>query len=1098
MDVPAWLQSLGLGQYEPVFRDAAITADVLPALTEEHLRELGLPLGHRLKLLRAIAAIGDPAATAPIARGAIADATAAEGERREVAVLFADVAGYTELSNSLDAEEVHSLLNHFFSCIDRIVFGHGGHVDKHMGDCVMAVFGAPVAHGNDAARALGAALAIREAMRDVSKAVARQVDVHIGVAGGQVLAGALGSDRHSEITVTGDTVNLASRLTAAAGKGEIVVSHAVRRAVGRRFDGPEMEPLVVKGFDRPVRAWRLLGLLDDTPHAATPFVGRRTEIARVTALIIACRDRASGHVVRIRGEAGIGKSRLMDEIRHLARGAGFRIHGARMLDFGGGHGLDALRPVVRGLLDVEADTGPEAADHVVERASRRGLVIVEDAVFLNDLLGLPQPPGLRARYEAMDHATRIAGWRRTLEQLVRGAGGTAPRLVTVEDLHWADGSALDRISVIAGAAPTSAVLLVVTTRIDGDPLNAALCGILDAESVTTVDLRPLDPEDALTLANSLLDGAPRLATQFVDRAGGNPLFLEQLIQNAQETAEAGVPGSVRNLLQARIDRLDQPDKLALQAASVLGQRFRLDSLAALLGRADYDPAPLVERGLLQTRGDAFEFTHALIRDVVYETLLKRRRRELHAVAASWFDGRDAVTRAEHLERAESSEAPMAYLAAARALAAEYRYDVAQGLAERGLGIAGTGAARSALECFRGDVLHDIGSLEAARGAYEAALASAPDGGARCRARIGLAAVSRVTGDTESALAFLRSAEAETAGSDLAAEQARIHYMRGNLCFPGGDWEGCVREHGAALEHARRAGLADLEATALGGLGDAEYMRGRMISAYARFSDCVAACAGHGLGRIEAANRPMMAFARMFSGTMSESLELAEQAIYIATRVGHLRGKMIGHHAAWWCRHALMDFATAREDAEAALALSRQLGAHRFDAEALAMRAELDRIAGLVEQAAADAAEAVEICRRTGPAFLGPIALGVLARISKDPAERSAALQEADALLRSGAVSHNQLLFRRDAIETCLEHGDWDEAERFATALETYTRAEPMPWSRFYADRGRALAAVGRGERPAELQRLLEEGEHLGLKLSLPQIRTALAAQACSA
>ena len=262
MDIAAWLRSLGLEQYEQTFRDNAIGGDVLPALRDEHLKELGLPLGHRLKLVNAIAALhvraSEQVPTAPIP-----PSLAMQGERRQVTVLFADLAGYTALSNELDAEEVHALLERFFDRVDRIVKEHGGHIDKHIGDCVMAVFGAPIAHGNDAERAIRAALAIREAMPELSARLGRPLGVHIGVAGGQVVASGIGNVSHREYTVTGDTVNLASRLTDAAVAGEILISERVRRALADRLDCLEAGSLMIKGFAEPVRAWRLRGAMAD-------------------------------------------------------------------------------------------------------------------------------------------------------------------------------------------------------------------------------------------------------------------------------------------------------------------------------------------------------------------------------------------------------------------------------------------------------------------------------------------------------------------------------------------------------------------------------------------------------------------------------------------------------------------------------------------------------------------------------------------------------------------------------------------------------------------------------------------------------------------
>ncbi len=292
--------------------------------------------------------------------------------------------------------------------------------------------------------------------------------------------------------------------------------------------------------------------------------------------------------------------------------------------------------------------------------------------------------------------------------------------------------------------------------------------------------------------------------------------------------------------------------------------------------------------------------------------------------------------------------------------------------------------------------------------------------------------------------------------------------------------------------------------ALGGLGDAEYVRGRMISAYDRFRQCVELCERHGFGRIEVANPPMMAFTQWFAGDTGGALAVVDTAIARAARVGHRRAEMIGHHAAFFCRHALMDFETAFRHAEAALTLAQQLGARRFETEALVFRAELHRLAGRRAggraggraEALANAEEAVKISRETSPAFLGPFALGALALVSDDPAARKAALEEAEELLRAGAVSHNHLLFPRDAIEVYLEAGDWDRVERSAAELEQYTRSEPLPFADFYVARGRALAAFRRGqwhvaELAALLKRVRDEGERLGIRVALPGIEATI-------
>jgi len=219
MDVMGWLRELGLARYEQAFRDNAVSAEVLPKLTAEDLKDMGVTaVGDRRTLLDAIAALRT-AKTADVdqaTRKQPAVAVEPEGEQRQVTVLFADLAGYTALSKELDAEELHVLLGRFFECVDRIVHDHGGYVDKHIGDCVMAIFGAPIAHGNDAERAVRAALAIRDAMPELSAELGRPVLVPTGVAGGRVVASTTGSALHREYTVTGESVNFSARLATAA------------------------------------------------------------------------------------------------------------------------------------------------------------------------------------------------------------------------------------------------------------------------------------------------------------------------------------------------------------------------------------------------------------------------------------------------------------------------------------------------------------------------------------------------------------------------------------------------------------------------------------------------------------------------------------------------------------------------------------------------------------------------------------------------------------------------------------------------------------------------------------------------------------------
>ena len=384
-----------------------------------------------------------------------------EGERRQVTVLFADLSGYTRLSREIDAEELHALAGRFFDAVDAVVEGYGGTVRKHIGDCIMAVFGAPFAHSNDSERAARAALDIQRRVPALADARGRPLGVHIGIASGQVVASGTGSARHREYTVTGESVNLASRLTDAAQAGEILISDAVHLALAERLACVEARALAVKGFTEPVRAWRLLGLRETAEPGHRPFVGRRSELQRFRALLAACSEVGHGQAVYVRGEAGIGKTRLIEEFQAAARRAGFVCHTGLVLDFGAGTGQDAIRSLVRSLLGLKPGglSDRAAVQAAAEWAVADGLVAAERRVYLNDLLDLPQPVELRALYDAMDSATRARGTRETVAELVARASAERPLLLVIEDVHWADRPTLDHLAMLtetAAAAPGGA------------------------------------------------------------------------------------------------------------------------------------------------------------------------------------------------------------------------------------------------------------------------------------------------------------------------------------------------------------------------------------------------------------------------------------------------------------------------------------------------------------------------------------------------------------------------------------------------------------------------------------------------------------------
>jgi tetratricopeptide (TPR) repeat protein len=505
---------------------------------------------------------------------------------------------------------------------------------------------------------------------------------------------------------------------------------------------------------------------------------------------------------------------------------------------------------------------------------------------------------------------------------------------------------------------------------------------------------------------------------------------------------------------------------------------------------------LVGHLLVRPIGDEFLFAHALIRDGVYDSLLRSRRTALHLRAAEWFGPRDLALCAEHLDRAEDPGAPEAYLAAAHSRVATYRYDAALALAERGLAIARTKEQTFALTCLRGEILHDLGAMAEARDAYATALEAAGDDAERCRAWLGLAAVKRVTEDLDSAFADLDRAQAAAEAHGLIEHLARIHFLRGNLYFPRGDIEGCLAEHEKGLQLAREIGSPELEAQALGGLGDAEYVRGRMISSHCHLQRCVELAAQHRFGRIEVANRSQIAHASLYFQPQQGVLDQALGAAEAARRVGHQRAELNARMAAVFASATLAAFDCLRAQANEGHAIVRRIGARRFLQSSLPYLGKAALAEGRRDEALALLQEALAVSRETGIGFHGPTILGGLAAALADPDERRRALAEGEQVIREGCVAHNHLRFYPDAIETALELAYWDEAERYAAALEAFTRPEPLPWSDFFVARGRALAAVGRGHADEgtkrELRRLEAEAHRLHYRTALPAIEQALA------
>jgi class 3 adenylate cyclase/tetratricopeptide (TPR) repeat protein len=1086
--VGQWLDAHALGQYAGLFEDNRIELDILPDLNDEDLVTLGIPLGDRKRLLKAIAGL----AVAPEPPQSPAPPPAATVERREVTILFVDLSGYTRLTSTLGAEATHQLVQRFYERVTGTMRGFGGTVERHVGDAVMAVFGVPVAHGNDPERALRAALAIHEAMPLLSEEVGHPLSVHAGIASGQVVASHAGAG--SDFSTVGDAVNLGARLAALAQPGETVLSSAVYRAVATLCAAQAIGEVTVKGFDQPVGVWRVLALKQPgAQEQRAPLIGRSVELRQFRALCEACREARSGQVVLVRGEAGIGKTRLVEEFETAAAAARFATHKGLTLDFGMSRTQDTVGRIVASVLGCAGAGNASARAQALAEALASGLVSGDEAMFAADLLSVPPPEELRAVYEGMDNVTRTQQRRQFVVRLLQRAADRQPQLVAAEDIHWADETLLDMLAEVAAGIQGHSIVLVLTTRPDADPLGPQWRVRLGPQvGMLTLDLRPLRESEALELARSLAVDATKVLSDCVQRAEGNPLFLEQLLRSALAGDQETLPGSVQSIVLSRLDRLQPHDRQAIQAASVLGQCFSLPVLRELIGDPGYTGTALIAGNLIRPMSGELLFAHALIWEGTYASLLRVHKQQWHRAAAAWYTARDPALAAEHFERAGDARAARAYLEAARAEKALQHTDRTVHLLECGLKLAADPGERIELLTDLGSLLPTIGRPLEAIQVFGQVLELATAESQRCGAKIGMAAGLRMLDRQPEALEILDEAEG-LAAPDAHAERAQIHYLRGSLYFPLGNLQGSLAEQSRALEHARASGSIELELRALSGLGDAYYGVGRIASAYEHFRECVEISRSHRFGQIEAANLPMVGFATLLMGRLDEVLETSAAAVRLTRRVGNRRAEIVAHHGCAVAHVERGETELARPHAQAAVNLSRAIGARRFEPESVLMVAgclyldgERDAAIAMMREALAGAREHIHYC--------GPMVLGYLAHATPDAEERSRCLQEGTALVEAGASAHNRLYFCREAIEASVEQRDWAAALRYADLLERQFSEESPAFVDYLIARGRALAAVGQGRRdPAlhsEVLRLLAAARRSQYALLLPALEAA--------
>ena len=650
-DMRQWLEQHGLGKYAELLADNEVDFEVLPELKEADLERLGIALGPRKKLLKAIRELDHSQDADPTQGSVPHPSPSGEAERRQLTVMFADLVGSTELSQELDPEDLREINRAYQDAVTAAIEKYSGYVARYMGDGVLAYFGYPRAHEDDAERALRAGLELIDSVSMLETGFA--LAVRVGVATGPVVVGDIvGEGAAQESAVVGETPNLAARLQGIAEPNTVVLSAATQHLVAGRFDLGALGPQTLKGIGKPVQAYRALAVRDVSRFDAarerrlTPVVGRDEELE-----ILLRRWRLAvegeGQAILLSGEAGVGKSRIV----HALQDSLAEVLTNRILCYCSPyHQSSAFHPVIEQLeraIRIRSGQTPWEKLNALENVlGELGLDVVETVQFFAELLSIPYE-GIYPALDLSPEQLRL----RTLDVLVETVEAMAaqePVLFVIEDAHWVDPSTQDFLTHLIERVRTGRALVVITHRPEYEPLWT------DYSHVTALALNNLGRRDSAAMVAEVTRGrglSESMVEEIVDRTDGVPLFIEEITAALIDTGfmpegdgadvpavdrtAASIPATLQDLLMERLDRLGAAKEVA-QHAAVIGRSFTFDLIRAVSNKSaqvlEQDLARLVDSGLIYGRRGVesnYDFKHALVRDAAYQSLLRRDRKGCH-------------------------------------------------------------------------------------------------------------------------------------------------------------------------------------------------------------------------------------------------------------------------------------------------------------------------------------------------------------------------------------------------------------------------------------------------------------------------------------
>jgi class 3 adenylate cyclase/predicted ATPase len=934
-------------------------------------------------------------------------------QRKQVTVLFADVSGFTAMSETMDPEEVSETMNALWARLDAAITSHGGTIDKHIGDAIMALFGAPTAHEDDPERAIRAALDMQAELRAFAEAQRHPLRMRIGINTGPVLLGAVGTT--AEYTAMGDTVNLASRLEHAAPVGSILISHDTYRHVRGVFDVQALEPITVKGKVEPIQVYVVRAA---KPRAfrvptrgvegiETRTIGRKAELRRMQLALDAAIEECEAYVVTVIGEAGMGKSRLLYEFTNWLD---LRPANQPVWLFKGRATQEMTRlpyALIRDMFAFRFDIQDSDRAAVARDKLEQGIVALmgqeglEKAHFIGHLIGLdfsasPYLEGIRAdTRQIRDRAFHY------IAQFFMAITREHAAVILLEDIHWADDGALDLIDYLGRERHDLPLLIVGLTRptlIERRPSWGA-----QMDTYIHIELHPLSQQDSGELVTEILRKLPQvpptLQDLIVSRADGSPFYVEELIKvliddgvivtgaerwhvRPERLAEIRVPPTLTGVLQARLDGLPPAERETLQQASVVGRVFwsnvldYLQKASAPRGAAQpiattevlsaLQHKELIFRRESSAFADAQEhiFKHAILRDVTYESVLKRQRRVYHAQVASWLIEQSGERVAEyagvigeHYERADEwARAADWYARAGKQAHDTYAPDVAISYFQKALAFweehpQSAPAARQ-IQAYDGlGEMLDYQSRHAeATASYKAMLALAEATGdmvAQARAWNGLFMAQDSQGDEQAALTSAARAEAVAQAAGAHVELAKALWRKGWVYYRLGDAEAALALGEQVLALGDTAEARAEIAPSLILTGAVNSMLGRYDQAVRSFEQALAICREIGDRRRETLVLNNLGEVARLRRDYGSAVAHYQAALATAREIGDRFGEILALSNLGGARAGLGEYEAAEADLRQVIEMAGATGwvnlseAYRFLAKAYVEQSKID-------------------------------------------------------------------------------------------------------------------------------------------------------------